>query len=276
MRALFLAQVLLATLVIPACTAPVGPVLAGQESPPPSSLQTEIAQYTVPAVVAVREAVQSVPVPIPEPVISNTVACDEQTTALIVRWEVTGKATYTRKYRGVIWPGGASGPTWAVGYDGGHQTRHTIASDWVQHDAVTRLQDTSGITGTTAQIRVKRGDWTGITTDYPYALQVFSEATLPSYTAAAKRAFGKDFVSLPCGARSGLTSLVYNRGGQMTGSRRTEMRHIRDVCIPANDMKCIAHQLEAMCRIWNGTPNGQGLCLRRRDEARTTLKEYPR
>lgn len=43
---------------------------------------------------------------------------------------------------------------------------------------------------------------------------------------------------------------------------------IRDVCVPQRDVDCMAAQLVAQCRLWAGTPNGPGLCNRRKDEAR--------
>jgi len=233
-------------------------------------LQTEIASITVPAVLAVQNAIQSVDLPVatPTPTSIEKDVFAEEATKLIVRWEITGPSMYDKKYQGVIWPGGASGPTWAVGYDGGHQTRRTIGADWIGHSSVDRLQESSGVTGQTAQLRVKRGDWRGITTEYPYALDVFAKSTLPSYKATAQRAFGAGFRDLSPMAQAALTSLVYNRGGQMTGARRAEMRSIRDQCIPSNDVACIARELRAMCRLWEGTPNGIGLCKRRNDEAR--------
>lgn len=63
-------------------------------------------------------------------------------------------------------------------------------------------------------------------------------------------------------------SLGYNRGWSFVGERRREMRAIRDDCVPRADRECIAVQLEAMCRIWAGQDIGEGLCDRRKDEAR--------
>ena len=48
--------------------------------------------------------------------------------AHIVRWEITSPAYYDKRLRWPIWPGGASGVTWCIGYDGGHQTGPVIPS----------------------------------------------------------------------------------------------------------------------------------------------------
>jgi GH24 family phage-related lysozyme (muramidase) len=69
-------------------------------------------------------------------------------------------------------------------------------------------------------------------------------------------------------------SLVYNRGASMRGMTRTEMRVIRDECLPNRDHICIAHNIRSMCRLWEGTPVGPGLCRRRHAEA--DLAEFPR
>ena len=211
------------------------------------------------AVIAARETIQSFASPVPSP----TVTCAAHSTALIVRWEITSPAVYQRRYQGVIWPGGASGPTWAVGYDGGHQTRQTITADWATHPQVTSLSMTSGVTGPTAKLLLPQ--LAHVRTPYPMAVQAFSQASLPSYRAAARRALGaQPFDALPCGAQAALDSLGYNRGWQMTGPRRAEMRAIRDICVPARDTHCIATQLRAMKRLW---PDVKGLRDRRDDEA---------
>lgn len=186
---------------------------------------------------------------------------------LIVRWEVTSETAYNQRYSGVLWPGGASGPTWAVGYDGGHQTRATISRDWADHARVADLVETSGVVGSEAQRRIM--EWVDIKTPFDYANRVFTETTLPAYTAAARRALGPEFDDLDNGAHAALVSLGYNRGWSMTGPRRAHMRAIRDECVPALDSQCIARELNAMCDLWPQTP---GLCNRRRDEARTALR----
>ena len=260
---------------------------------PAGEAQASVASVAVPVALAVRGAVESAVeavAPTATPVEQGSASTDEGVAGealggsdrpgdvrelerqklaakLIVRWEVTSRATYDRKYMGVVWPGGASGPTWAVGYDGGHQTRGAISRDWADHDGVVRLATTSGVVGHEAQRRIM--EWVDIKTPFDYAERVFTETTLPAYTAAARRALGPEFDDLNDGAHAALVSLGYNRGWSMSGPRRAHMRTIRDECVPERDSACIARELNAMCDLWPQTP---GLCNRRRDEARTALR----
>lgn len=184
---------------------------------------------------------------------------------LIVRWEVSSRARYDARFRGVIWPGGASGPTWGIGYDGGHQLRATIHNDWLGHPEVARLVTTSGVTGTAVKARLP--EWRGIDTPFDYAMWVFRFRTLLEYERRAARAFRDGWDTLPWLTQGALVSLVYNRGASVQGASRAEMRTIQRDCVPRGDSQCVARELRRMCRIWKGTPNGPGLCNRRNDEA---------
>lgn len=191
-------------------------------------------------------------------------------TALIVRWEIGSASQYARKYAGVYWPGGASGPTWGIGYDGGHQSAAAIERDWADHPSKAALAQTAGVTGQRAKLSIAR--WRGITTPYSYSLNVFADRSLPAYTLQARRALGQSFELIPDPAQAALVSLGYNRGWSMLGTRNAEKRAIRDQCLPHRDTGCIAQQLRQMCRIWEGTANGAGLCNRRIDEAKTAVR----
>lgn len=186
---------------------------------------------------------------------------------LLVRWEITSEQAYVRRYQSPIWPGGASGITWGVGYDGGHQSAPTILREWGAHAAAPRLATTSGITGEPARAALPR--YRDIVVPWAMAVDVLEASSIPRYRAAARRAYGRHFDAAPPGVQCALTSETYNRGEAMAGSRRAERREIRDVCLPAGDAECTARQLEASCRVWAAdTQNGPGLCARRRDEAR--------
>lgn len=246
---------------------PPAPDAAAQTIPAPAQ---PVAAAANALAVAAREEVQlatlgRVPDARPEP---PTVADAEFVRCavdLITRWEVGSQAAYTRKYQGVIWPGGQSGPTWGVGYDGGHQTRFTILRDWAEHDARSQLATSAGVIGQVARQRLP--EWHGISTSFPFAAAVFIQVSLPQYTASTRRTFGPGFDSLSPGARCGLVSVVYNRGGLTTGPKRAEYRVIRDRCIPAERDReaCVAGQVLAMQRLW---PDVKGLRDRRADEAR--------
>lgn len=189
---------------------------------------------------------------------------------LIVRWEVGGQSRYSAQLERPIWPGGASGVTWGIGYDGGHQHPDTILRDWAAHPAAPRLATTAGVTGTAARAILPR--YRDIIVSWSDAIRVLDQRSIPIYRAQARRAYGRAFDAAPGPVQAALVSEVYNRGPGMAGSRRAERRVIRDVCLPARDAECVARQLELSCRVWAGTPNGPGLCNRRRDEARVARR----
>lgn len=228
--------------------------------------QEAVSAELVPVIVTVREAVQDA-APLPAPAEPTANPAVPLATALIVRWEVTSPAYYDRRLQGVICPGGASGPTWGLGWDGGHQTERDNRTAWSQHPHVDRLARTAGHSGE-ARCRASRGQLLDVRTGYPMAEAVFARFALPKYMALCVRKYGTVLLDQPAGVQAALFSECYNRGGAIRGTRGIEQAVIRDTCLPARDVECTATQLEKMCRLWQGTPNGPGLCARRFDEAR--------
>lgn len=219
----------------------------------------------VQVVAEVREAVQAV-IPPAAVVERPQDHVSPAAVAHIVRWEITSPAYYDKRLRWPIWPGGASGVTWCIGYDGGHQTGPVIRRDWADHRHVERLATTAGITGQAAKTALPR--YRDIATPFNYCERIFRDVTLPTYHRLARRTFANGWELLPADAQGTLTATVYNRGASMVGSRRDEMRALRDVCVPAGDVRCMAVQFRSMCRIWRGTINEAGLCGRYTDAAR--------
>lgn len=242
-------------------------VVSGQ--PLPRAVEAVSGTVTEPLVAAQEAVADLTPtLPPPEP---RDAACRRAAAALIVRWEVSSPAFYRERLERPIWPGGASGITWGIGYDGGHQTQAVIADDWHEHEAVGRLATTAGITG--QQARSILGQYRDIRTAFDYASRVFEERSLVEYERRTERAFRKGFTDLRPNACAALVSLVYNRGASMTGDSRREMRNIRDNCVPKQDYACIAAEIRSMKRLWRGTVNENGLSARR--EAEAILAETP-
>jgi hypothetical protein len=188
--------------------------------------------------------------------------------ALIVRWEISSPAYYEKRLKAPIWPKGASGVTWCVGYDGGHQTRAVIVDDWASHPHVDRLAGTAGVRGAAAGKLIP--GLQDVTTPYDDCLVVFETRTLLYYDRLAARAFGPGYLLLNKYVRAALVSLVYNRGASMVGDSRREMKEIKDECINLyNPGPCVAAKLRAMVRLWRGTVNERGLAARREAEALT-------
>jgi hypothetical protein len=237
-------------------------------TPPAVTAQASIAETIVPAMLAAQTAVQDV-VPPPQTGLPSSSAVTPAAVALIVRWEVTSEPYYARRLQRPIWPGGNSGVTWGVGYDGGQQTRASILADWHAHPDAEALSTTSGFVAEHARIVLP--SYHHVITPFALAETVFRDAVLPKYVVATRRALGPDFERLPAHAQDALVSLGYNRGWMMAGDRNSEKRAIRDRCVPAGDAQCIAEQLRAMCRIWAHDANGDGLCRRRNAEARLAV-----
>lgn len=256
----------LVTLLLAGCDpraqiAPVQDTIGGAVA----AAQDSVAQTLTAPTLALQEAAQDeLPAPTSSPPPTTGVA--SAAADLIVRWEVTSPQVYERNYRRPLWPGGASGVTWGVGYDGGHQTQNAIGRDWSSHPHVAALRGTSGVIGMPA--KQLAGELHDVLTPYPLAYTVFEYAVLPAYVTAARRALGPGFDQLPTGAAAALVSLGYNRGWAMSGDRNREKRVIRDACVPAGDAACVAAQLRAMKRLW---PAVKGLRDRREDEAREAL-----
>lgn len=222
------------------------------------------AKATTPVVLAIREAVEVVSEPLPAP---KPTAIDAAAVELVVRWEVGSPKQYTTKYQGVICPGGASGPTIGIGDDLGHQTASEIRKRWGWHPQVERMVSGSGKVGPAACAAWK-AQHRDIRIPYTDAIRVFTTHTWPSYLAMASRAYRNGWKDLSKPHQYGLGSNGYNRGFSMSGSRNTEKRHTRDVCVPANDAPCTAVQLRTSCRVWDNQPSiRKGLCARRHAEA---------
>lgn len=248
-------------------------LLAGCHPVPASdtviAAQDAAAAIVAPAVVAVREIVEPALPPL-SPLAPPLDECP-QALELIVTFEVVSRDYYERQLQGVICPPAASGPTWGIGYDGGHQTARRIADDWTAHPDADRLALSAGVTGQARCRPLVAQTLADVRTPLSLAEPVFVTATLPEYTARAARAFRVGWDRLPPCAKGGLTSVVYNRGAGMAGDSRREMRVIRDECVPAGDVQCIAGQLRAMVRIWAGTSIENGMRRRRHAEADLVL-----
>lgn len=230
--------------------------------------RTSVAEVLVPAIVDVREIVEEALPPTTGALSPPSPAA----VALIVRYEISSPAYYVKRLQRPVWPGGASGVTWGVGYDGGHQTRQRIAGDWAEHPAAAELSTTAGIVGQRA--RVVLPAYRHIVTPLEIAQSVFRDSTLPEYHALAARAFRDGWDHLPPDAQGSLTATVYNRGAGMTGERRREMRVLRDECVPNGDIACMVVQFRSMCRIWRGTTVEAGLCARYEATARLAAGQW--
>lgn len=180
-------------------------------------------------------------------------------------------------------PSDKSGVTLDYGYDLQFHTADQLRSDWAPYigiDAVRRLSGACakpgqrGLSGDAA--RKVAAACSDIRITIPAASGVFHVASLPLYWNELKTAF-PGVEKLPQGAQDGLFSLVFNRGGDMTGDRRLEMREIRDeIAKDAPNVHWIASLVRNMQRLWVGPPtDDDGLLERRLAEADLIDKSAP-
>ncbi len=178
----------------------------------------------------------------------------------------------------ITWPGGASGPTWGVGYDGGYHTASEIRVDWtglVDAQTLLVLVGCAGYTGTQAQAKVRDihnsevGAHFG-TVSYDAAMSVYHNTEVPRYSQFTLSTF-QNCDMLPTDSFGALVSLVQNRGSSMqdysgpVDKPRLEMRQIRDAMASKN-FAVIPDYIRNMKRIWKGAGLG-GLIIRREAEA---------
>jgi len=180
----------------------------------------------------------------------------------IARLEVCGPRQYRLQYCHPEWPGEKSGITIGIGYDLKFVTRPEFEADWggaVPAGAVDRLAGAFGVTGS-PQLRQAVVDL-----DFPLgvAMTVFLQRTLPEFLKKTRSIYPQ-VDTLPPSRAAALVSLVYNRGTDLTGDRRREMRAIRDL-LAAGDLNSVSSEIDAMERLWDPQC---GLVKRRHDEAR--------
>jgi GH24 family phage-related lysozyme (muramidase) len=196
--------------------------------------------------------------------IMNSNKPSKKTLELLYKYEVGGgKAYYDKKLSKFTWPGGASGPTIAIGIDCGYYTPTELASifSFVPKDQLKLIQEASGKKGADGKEYTKNLRQAGITVDWEKAEHIFETFTWPKFSKLAEKAFpGLD--KLHQDAYGAIVSLVFNRGTSMKGDSRKEMRNIR-AYVSEHNYKKIAQQLRDMKRIWVG--KGLDGLLERRD-----------
>lgn len=186
---------------------------------------------------------------------------------LILDYEVGGGESYYNRflYR-PTWPGLNSGVTIGIGYDLGYNNLQSFKAAWtgkISTQDIIRLARTLSVRGRSA-----RGLIPGvkdIRIPWQSALSVFKSHTLPIFADQTNRAFpGAD--RLHPDAYGALVSLVFNRGADLSGSRRLEMKNIRAL-VPKKNYKAIAFEIRKMKRLWVNA-GVDGLLKRREDEAK--------
>lgn len=186
---------------------------------------------------------------------------------LVVGFEVGGVSGYAAQGEHPCWPGGMSGVTWGIGYDGGYETAERILTDWrflLGEEHAVRLAQVAGVRGATAgRLFHSVAD---ITIPLRAAMSAFRAQDVPRYEELVIEAF-PTAAELPPDCFGALFSLVFNRGPGMADDpndaqeRRREMREIR-ACSLAHNWLPVPELIRDMVRLWSN-----GLIDRRTQEA---------
>ena len=190
------------------------------------------------------------------------------TLKLLFDYEVGGGESYYNKYLSKFtWPAGASGPTIGVGIDCAYYSKDELANifSFLPQKQVSLIQGASGKTGEAGKEYTKKLRDAGISVSWQQAQSIFEKTTWPKFAKLAERTF-PSLDQLCDDAYGALVSLVFNRGGSLSGESRSEMREIKNI-VPQKDYSEIAKQLRSMKRLW-ANKNMDGLVRRREAEAK--------
>ena len=194
----------------------------------------------------------------------NNLSVSKASLDLIIRYEISSDAYYTKYLAKPTWPKGASGVTVGIGYDLGYNTKSQIAADYggrVSENTLSHLQSAAGIKGEAASGVARALKNAGVVIPLDVAKAVFAESTLPRYGKLTRGAW-PGVEKLPYDAQGALLSLVFNRGSSLKGSRRAEMANIKPL-VAKGDLDGIADQIIQMKRLWRN--KGLDGLLKRRD-----------
>lgn len=193
----------------------------------------------------------------------------------IIFEEVTSVEYYNKVHTRPSWPGGESGITIGIGYDLGYNTRAQIIADWRGRIAEADLEILLACSGKKAEAAAdiaKLPRIRSINVPYTEAYKVFVSRTLPRFTAMTQAIY-PGLAGLKPDAIGALVSMVYNRGNDLKGPRRKEMKAIVPL-VAAKDYKGIADQVRASKRLWIG--KGLDGLLRRRDNEAVLIEHANR
>ncbi len=190
-----------------------------------------------------------------------------KTLELLLKYEVGGGKSYYEKYLSKFtWPGGASGPTIAIGIDCAYYTKLELSKifNFLSEEQIKLIQGSIGKTGHEGKEYTKILRNEGIIVTWDQALNIFNNITWGKFTKLTEKTFpGVD--KLKEDAYGAIVSLVFNRGTSLKGPSRLEMRKIKEL-ITKKDYKGIANEVKKMKRLWIGK-NLDGLLERRDSEA---------
>lgn len=220
--------------------------------------------------IAAKLDIVNVAAPVVPPANVAPVGISANAYKLIVEYEVGGgPAYYNKALKHPCYPGGQSGVTIGIGYDMGYNTATQFAADWqaiLPKDAYNRLVPHLGKKSAAAKAAI--ASVKDISISWESAEAVFKSNTLPRFIKETTKAFpGSE--KLHEDTFGALVSLVFNRGGSVSGGSRVEMLNIKNAIVNnrSDIYNYIAQQIINMKRLWVGK-GLDGLLTRRNDEAK--------
>jgi hypothetical protein len=198
----------------------------------------------------------------------NSSKPSEKTLELLLKYEVGGGKAYYEKYLSrFTWPGGASGPTIAIGVDCAYYTESELIKIFLflNDNQIKQILKASGKTGQSGKEYAMKLRDSDIIVDWERAMIIFKSITWPKFTRLAEKTF-PGLEDLHPDAYGAIISLVFNRGTSLKGDSRKEMVNIKNL-IAKKDYKKIAKEFRNMKRIWVGK-HLDGLIARREAEAK--------
>jgi GH24 family phage-related lysozyme (muramidase) len=193
----------------------------------------------------------------------------ERATKLIIFFEVSGEAAYTKQYKHPEWPGEQSGVTIGIGYDLGYASKETFKAEWqdyIDKDIIATLSVACYVKGNSAAELAR--SLQSVEIDWPNAFNQYTTKTQPIYVGETEGSLPNTNL-LSADSLGALVSLVYNRGASFDGNgdRYAEMRNIK-AQMRLKKFDQVPDEIRSMKRLW---PNSRG--LRDRREAEATLFE---
>lgn len=161
-------------------------------------------------------------------------------------------------------PAGAHGGiTIGIGCDLGQTDLSEFIREWggfLATEQVDRLEKACGLHDEAALAYLPQVK--DVIIPWEVALMHFQTYSVPRFMALTEKAF-PGICAAPACVREGLLSLVFNRGEDMDGPRRLEMRQIR-LMVASGKYEGIPGKIRQMKRLW---PGSRGLRNRREMEA---------
>jgi GH24 family phage-related lysozyme (muramidase) len=198
----------------------------------------------------------------------------ERATSLIIASEVSSVSQYTERFHRPTWPGGSSGVTIGIGYDLGFVNIKEFRSDWGGYLGAADFALLASCCEVHAQsARTVLRNVARVDIPWAIAKRQYEEQVQPRRIGETESVLRHCDLLSP-DSLGALVSLVYNRGaagflvpaGKDPAGRFREMRNIRSL-MEAKRFADIPMQLLGMRRLWQRTPGGEGLVLRRELEA---------